>query len=370
MKPALGAGQSAPDARRGTDPDHDDDSIAQTAADWLVQLSGDDAAERERAQRDFEAWKDADPAHAAAAAGMERFLGLAHRLGSETGPGRRAARGALTGLLDDAASSAGRKRAGRYGPAAGGRQPTVSGSGRRKLGLMGLLLVGVAAWFSFGPGQPAGMFADHRTAAGEQRALTLADGSRLLLAGSTAVDVAFDGTQRRLSLVRGTILVEVAADPSRPFEVTTDRGTIAARGTRFLVRRLDGVTEVTQIESKVVVTALATPAQHDLLLPGEQMRLDASGAHALASIDPVAIEEAFRRRRLVVQDEPLSAVLEQLAQERPGYLRYDAARLAGIRISAVLPLDDTDRALSLLRESFPQLRVRQYGNWLTVVESR
>jgi ferric-dicitrate binding protein FerR (iron transport regulator) len=49
-------------------------TIAAQAAEWIVRLSCDDAAERVAARRDFDAWKAADRRHAAAAAGMERLL--------------------------------------------------------------------------------------------------------------------------------------------------------------------------------------------------------------------------------------------------------------------------------------------------------
>uniref|UniRef100_UPI0038D1A2C6 DUF4880 domain-containing protein n=1 Tax=Variovorax paradoxus TaxID=34073 RepID=UPI0038D1A2C6 len=51
------------------------DATAMQAAEWIVRLTADDPAERERARRGFEAWKRADPEHAATAAGMERLLG-------------------------------------------------------------------------------------------------------------------------------------------------------------------------------------------------------------------------------------------------------------------------------------------------------
>ncbi|MCW0206190.1 MAG: histidine kinase, partial [Achromobacter sp.] len=47
---------------------------------------------------------------------------------------------------------------------------------------------------------------------------------------------------------------------------------------------------------------------------------------------------------------------------------YDAQAIAGIRISAVLPLDDTDRALQLLAANLPSLRVRRFTPYFLRVD--
>ena len=51
-------------------------------------------------------------------------------------------------------------------------------------------------------------------------------------------------------------------------------------------------------------------------------------------------------------------LLEQIARHHPGPVRFDRAALADIRVSGVLPLDDTAQTLRLLQRSFPQLRMR------------
>ena len=40
--------------------------------------------------------------------------------------------------------------------------------------------------------------------------------------------------------------------------------------------------------------------------------------------------------------------------------------LAGLRVSAVLPLDDTDRALQLIADTLP-LQIKTYTPWLVVI---
>ena len=69
---------------------------------------------------------------------------------------------------------------------------------------------------------------------------------------------------------------------------------------------------------------------------------------------------------MVVQDAALPDVLDELARQRKGILRYDRAALANIRVSAVLPLGDTDQALRLLSASH-HLQLTRMTPWLVSV---
>ncbi len=438
-------GAPSSDPRRPGGRQAADEAIAEAAADWIVRLSADDPDDRDQAWHAFEAWKRADPAHAALAASMERFVGTVLSLHGGSGPagagGRsrggagpapaaaRAARAALVGQLGEShptgdggnVATGGEDRA---GVAAPGRGPAAASAGssagssvsassgarvkargkaeagaraatqarkrgrtrartRIGAGLAGLVLVaglaftlatslglGPGAGLGWGPDTVAAWLADHRTRVGEQRTEILADGSRLVLGGASAVDVQFGATRRDVTLLRGEVLVDVAGDPARPFAVDSPAGSVVALGTRFLVRREAEATEVTMLESRAAVLRAGARGPDLVLEPGQRIRLDASGSRRLADIDPVAIEQAFRRQRLVVQDQPLAAVLDRLGNERPGLLRHDLGNLAGTRVTAVLPLDDTDQALQLLNESFPLLRIRRFGTWLVLVDRR
>ncbi len=83
--------------------------------------------------------------------------------------------------------------------------------------------------------------ADQRTAAGEQRVLTLDDGSRLTLAGDSAINLDLVDHQRHVTLLRGRAYFQVASDPHRPFLVEAGEARVRVTGTRFEVRR-DGAT--------------------------------------------------------------------------------------------------------------------------------
>lgn len=246
-------------------------------------------------------------------------------------------------------------------------------SGLRLLAAGTLLLVGLLSWHA-GEGTslpslaawgadlycPAGQWQDHR----------LKDGSRLQLGSGTSVDLAIGSSARHIELHRGELLVTAAPDPTRPFLVHTPEASIRALGARLLVRREGRATVLTVLDSRSSVQALHDPRlAPELLEAGQRARLDARGLTRLPPVDAAAVEQAWLQRRLWAEDLPLADVLDELARHRPGVLRYDAQAVAKLRVSAVLPLDDTDAALQLLTDSQPGLALRHPAPWWVEVDA-
>ena len=329
-------------------------AMAEAAAEWIVRLDEGGPDERAAARRGFEDWKQADPRHTELAAGLERWLssmrGLSSASSGRSAQPARAARAALDDLAKDRTAVRPRRS-------------------RRVAGLATLVLAVLASvvWTARSDVSTAWL-ADLRTSTGEQRVETLADGSRVTLSSGTAANVAMQGDRRQVKLLQGEILVDVAKDAARPFEVDTPHGRIRALGTKFVVRRDPDATRLTMIESRTRVQSAAGGA--DLTLTaGQQLRLTPLGAEPLPDVDPGTVETAFQARRLVVRDVPLAQVLDELARHRRGVIRYDRAAIDGMRVSAVLPLDDTDRALDLLLDNFSRLRIRTVTPWVVLVDA-
>ena len=316
-----------------------DDAVVRQAAEWLVRLSDETS---ESAQAEFRAWQAADPRHAAAVARIATLIGEVGQL-RETG---RAGRTALNAALSTA-------RRGRR----------ITAGVVLAIMLSFSLVLGLLVY------PPALLMADLSTGVGEWKQQRLEDRTQLTLNSGSAVSLHFDAKARRIELLRGEILVEVAPDAGRPFLVQTEHGLIRALGTRFIVRREGELTRLYMLESRTVVQSdqdrRAGLDARQIVEAGQSVIIRRNALGELQKVDVVGLETAWERHQLVVQDEPIGAVLDELSRHRHGLiLTSDAIR--DLRVSAVLPLDDPDRALLLLASVLP-IHVSTITPWVITV---
>lgn len=308
------------------------EAMINQAAHWLAVLQGEDASHADR--KAFNSWRQADPRHHLAVGRMEALMGAFNDLSSV--PSRKALRSTFTPA-----------------PASFFR------SGFQAIALVGVLVCG---WF--GVEQAPVWLADLRTHIGERREISLSDGSQLRLNSDSALDVEFDERQRLIDLRKGEIWVEVAKDQLRPFVVRTDQGTITALGTRFVVRKAaDGSVQVSVLES--AIAAKAERSGDVKVATGQQATLMdglVQTPQVFGNQDPAA----WTRGVLKVDDQPLSDVLQALAVYRHGVLQFDEQALAGLRVSGLFRLDDTDAALATLADNLP-IKVEHYTDLFVMI---
>jgi len=145
------------------------------------------------------------------------------------------------------------------------------------------------------------------TAPGQVRSLTLADGTRLHLAGATRLSLD-RAHPRRARLDQGRVLAEVVHDDRRPFVLTVDEATLTDLGTAFDVTRLQGGWRVAVSEGEVRVDA---DDQAVTLKPGEA--LSAHDGVMTPHDLPPADAGAWRTGRLIYRAERLEVVAQDLA---------------------------------------------------------
>lgn len=162
--------------------------------------------------------------------------------------------------------------------------PTADRSrpGGRLLALAATLIVALvgAGWWHFA------QVPEIATGIGEQRILTLNDGTKVFLNTSTRMRVKYDEQRRSVLLEGGEALFEVAREVNRPFVVTSGGRQVTALGTAFLVRHDSDRLAVTLMKGKVSVASTPdSPARGGtptMLSPGERVTFKAeAGAPSL-----------------------------------------------------------------------------------------
>lgn len=138
-------------------------------------------------------------------------------------------------------------------------------------------------WVSSG-GQQEAVASLYKTNIGEQKIVSLPDGSRLNLNTSSKVLVEHSDSSRKVILERGEVYFDVVADPSRPFQVVVGDKAVTVLGTEFNVdRRGDGF-ELSVTEGAVALRGVGQELQQGVLQPvlqNEPFPLDSSGQHKL-----------------------------------------------------------------------------------------
>ncbi|MFK0090261.1 FecR domain-containing protein [Pseudomonas sp. NPDC090755] len=307
--------------RRNTPPS--DQQSLEEAADWLIRLSEGELSNLEHAE--WECWKASTPERGRAWAraqllqsklgGLPPSLAMS-ALDRPNSPGRRAALGKLAMIL------------------------AILPSG----------------WGSWKLAESLQWSADYRSAVGQRRELTLADGSRITLNTDSAINVLFDASQRLIHLREGEILVQTAPDNSpspRPFLVSTRQGRMQALGTRFTVRELQPRTHLAVLEGAVKVELAENRLGPPLIVNAGQ-RTDFS-SHTFGQITVAdRYVGAWTKGMLMVDKMRLSDFVGELTRYHRGFVRLDPS-IADLRISGAYPISDTQRTLNMLAQTYPIL---------------
>lgn len=308
---------------------HEQERLLEQATRWIVLLRSGQASEAER--QAFLAWRARDPRHDDLCLRLERTLGVFQV---------PIAQGVDGGVLQRALEAP---------------------SSRRKVLQRALLGAGlmIGGGWSLAPSFES-LSADFSTGIGQRQTVQLEDGSELVLNAQSAADVHFDERRRLLKWREGEGLIHVAAD-RRPFVLSTSGGEVYARDARVLLRDRDARCRVGAMDRAVqIVTRGGDRLQ---LQPGQEVSFD---RYRFGLVETLRSgDSAWVNGLLEVRDRPLSEVIEALRPYRHGVLRLEPA-IAGLRVSGLYRLDQSDVVLEALGRTLPIRINRRSDYWVTV----
>lgn len=301
------------------------------ARQWAIDLHAPGAGESER--RACQAWRAEDPRHEKAFRDAQRVWSLLGEL-----PAQR------TTANSDSERS-------RY----------VGWAGRIAAGLA-VLVVGVS-YLAAPPDGVRTLLADVHTAPGEQRTVTLDDGTILRLNGASALSYRLESHRREIRLIVGEAHFSVAHDSSRPMFVEAADARIRVTGTRFDVQMGDGKTTLTLEEGSVAASRAGTTADVRVK-PGEQVVWQAG-----KNIEPVLADMtealAWQRGRLIFKSRPLGEVIDELARYRRGQT-FVIGGAASELVTGVFQSSDPDAVLAAVERTL-DVRVMRVTPLLTII---
>jgi transmembrane sensor len=340
--------------------------VKAAARDWLLRLSLESPTSADRTR--FEAWRDANPRHAAAYRRLESIWQDA---------------ATLTELARLAPLPAAPDRWPRRALYALRARPSIWAAGAGIAGAIGALGV----WLSMPPTHFA-------TGVAEVREIRLTDGSEVTLGARTSIDIAFRADERRVVMSEGEAFFAVSKNPARPFVVVVGDKQVRVVGTKFEIRRRDAGVRVSVVEGTVEVmqspayspaVSVATgprsarshaaaqppatltlndgasatladgevrePSGERVLIAGQQVTAATAGPISDPQLMPRGEPAAWRHGRLVYVDAPLREVVADANRYSPAPITIGDERTADLRVSVTYPSNRIDEMLSALSRS-------------------
>jgi transmembrane sensor len=315
--------------------------VEEEAARWVVRHDQGGLSPAERGQ--FEAWKQASPAHADAFA---RLSGHWRDLDE------------LRALADAPAKTPWVQRPALWagvGIAAAGVFAVIVGLGQFR-----------------GTPAPATEIAEqsglgvYKTKVGDQETITLADGSIVTLNTASQIEARMTGQERTVRLLEGEAYFQVAHDASRPFRVYAGDGVTVAVGTAFSVRLEKNAVEVVVSEGKVSysrVADVATPEPVAYVAAGETALF--SENVVIEKVDEAEVDRklSWTEGRLVFAGDALSAVVADISRYTDIQFEFATQDLADLRVGGVFVVGEVDDMLDALETNFG-LRAQRVGERL------
>lgn len=345
--------------------------ILEEASSWFVELNEGEADQADR--EEFNVWLRTSPEHVRAYLQVTAFWEDAKTLGKYPHN--------LGALIDRAKAErnivvlAQAVVPANAGIQVGNDAPAPSSSrtrGPRLFALAATILLGAglsfATWVYTLP-------KTYRTEVGEQRSITLEDGSRVELNSRSRLRVRFSEDERAVDLLEGQALFKVAKSAARPFVVHSGGMLARAVGTQFDIYRKESGTVVTVLEGRVAVSshpgegkaeassaagvvadasipAIASAAPTEILLDaGEQLTVTPTAITSPKSAN-TATATAWTEQKLIFDAMPLREVVEEFNRYNHTQLVILDPTLYDYHVSGVFPSTDPNRIVEFLRQRF------------------
>ena len=211
---------------------------------------------------------------------------------------------------------------------------------------------------------------NYATVIGENKRIALPDGSLIKLNTATRLSVVFTRDRRRITLLAGEGLFEVAHDASRPFEVIAAGTVTRAIGTRFFVRRLSFKrVSVVVTEGRVELgpdrprEATTSDVARTPVSVGEQALVDLTTL-AISRLARPDVERAtgWASGGIAFRDESLSDVLTEVNRYSPSPISVADRRLGALRVSGYFAIGNVEGFLSGLAASSSLIATQPDGD--------
>lgn len=237
---------------------------------------------------------------------------------------------------------------------------------------------------------PIASSANYVTALGEQRSITLSDGSIIYLNTLTNVDIDYTPYFRNIVLHNGEAIFKVAHNPNKPFRVWVNGTMFQALGTEFNVRSSKGNVELTVINGIVALTKNASKNQN-VSFSDESVRLDSNAEIEMPQGKPLIVtvgqqatvkedgkittrvnadvikKTSWKAREMIFKNDSLEDVIYEFNRYNTLHISIASEQLAELSITGVFETNDPQSLLRFLESSGKAKIQRNSANSVTIL---
>ena len=219
----------------------------------------------------------------------------------------------------------------------------------------------------------------YQTAIGEYETIVLDDGTSVSLNTDSQIEVAFSESERRVRMINGEALFEVAPNPTWPFVVYSDTAVAEAVGTSFVLRLRDAITELAVVEGAVAFSSLtvmdasadrtpnaAVPAEPERLLQDIERVVVTAGQTLTSGDIPKLVAEQGAPDLSILSDReiqrrlswtegflefsqtPLETVVAELTRHNDVTIEIADPSLKSLKFGGIFRTGDVDELLDAL----------------------
>ena len=238
------------------------------------------------------------------------------------------------------------------------------------IGLAAMLVLAVIAATQYRPAAPARTPAAvvYETGRGEQRQLTLPDGSVVTLGPEVRLEVRLEPDRRVFNLMRGEAIFTAAHDPKRPFLVYAGSGWIQDIGTAFDVRFDPDEVTVTVLQGEVEVGGPGSQTTGNLRLSRNQQVSYGTATETVRTVDATQAI-GWREGQIAYINQPLEKVVLDLRRYSMKDIVLQDPSVGALRYTGTVSVDELDQWAAGLARVYP-VQIQVAGDRLLIAAKR
>lgn len=191
---------------------------------------------------------------------------------------------------------------------------------------------------------------DQYSSTGEQRMLSLEDGSKMWLDANSAADIHFSAGERLVRLAYGEAFFDVAHNSLQPFIVDAGAGKVKALGTAFGIQRDENSMIVTVLSGNVEVSHNARSLQ---LAENQQVAVTVGEDEEQITKVNAGQVLAWHKGKLIYENQSLSTILSALEHYDKRVIMFDNDALSNVKLSAIIDIHHLKDWYDGLQQSLP-----------------